>query len=78
VPLDDITLTVRAGELVALMGPAVPGKSTLLHVSAGLDQADTGTIAARHAPPRLDNAGSHNCAKRSVGFVEQHSTCWQP
>jgi putative ABC transport system ATP-binding protein len=42
--LKDITLDIREGDFMALMGPSGSGKSTLLNLIAGLDQADSGTI----------------------------------
>jgi putative ABC transport system ATP-binding protein len=42
--LTDITLDIREGDFLALMGPSGSGKSTLLNLIAGLDQADSGTI----------------------------------
>jgi putative ABC transport system ATP-binding protein len=42
--LRDLTLDIREGDFMALMGPSGSGKSTLLNLIAGLDQADSGTI----------------------------------
>jgi len=42
--LDDISLTVRQGEVVALLGTSGCGKSTLLNIIAGLLPADSGAI----------------------------------
>ncbi|MGE5843127.1 MAG: ABC transporter ATP-binding protein, partial [Deltaproteobacteria bacterium] len=42
--LTDITLDIREGDFMALMGPSGSGKSTLLNLIAGLDRADSGTI----------------------------------
>ncbi len=42
--LDRISLTVRAGELVCLVGASGCGKSTLLSLAAGLDQPSGGTV----------------------------------
>jgi putative ABC transport system ATP-binding protein len=42
--LRDITLDIREGDFMALMGPSGSGKSTLLNLIAGLDQADSGII----------------------------------
>ncbi|MGW2253857.1 ABC transporter ATP-binding protein [Kitasatospora sp. NPDC001660] len=45
--LDGASLTVAAGELVAVMGPSGSGKSTLLHCLAGITRPDGGTITYR-------------------------------
>src|SRR3954454_4726216 len=67
VALDDVSVSLPTGQLTALLGPSGGGKSTLLRVIAGLDQADTGTVTiegreATNLPAR----------KRNVGFVFQH------
>jgi NitT/TauT family transport system ATP-binding protein len=45
--LDGIQLTVKADELVAVLGPAGSGKSALARVAAGLLQPSAGTVAVR-------------------------------
>src|SRR5215210_452679 len=67
VALDDVSVDVRTGQLTALLGPSGGGKSTLLRIIAGLDQADAGPVSiegteATKLPPQ----------KRNVGFVFQH------
>ncbi len=44
VVLNNLSLTVRAGSLVAITGESGSGKSTLLNMIAGLDRADSGCI----------------------------------
>jgi len=42
--LDEVSLTVTAGELVGVTGPSGSGKSTLLHLMGTLDQPTSGTV----------------------------------
>jgi len=49
--LDDVSFTVRAGEVVAIVGPSGCGKSTLLSILGGLLQPSSGAAGLRGAPP---------------------------
>src|SRR5580698_6508812 len=49
--LDDVSFTVGAGEVVAIVGPSGCGKSTLLQVLGGLLQPSAGAAELRGAPP---------------------------
>jgi iron(III) transport system ATP-binding protein len=42
--VDDVTLSVRAGEIAALLGPSGSGKTTLLRLLAGFEDPDAGTV----------------------------------
>src|SRR5579871_1835163 len=49
--LDDVSFTVGAGEVVAVVGPSGCGKSTLLSILGGLLEATGGQAKLRGAPP---------------------------
>src|SRR5919108_6026362 len=49
--LDDVSFTVGAGEVVAIVGPSGCGKSTLLSILGGLLQPTNGAAELRGAPP---------------------------
>ncbi len=46
VVLCDFNLSIATGDLVALVGPSGVGKTTLLHIAAGLEQPDAGQVTA--------------------------------
>lgn len=67
-----VDLTVRAGEIVAIVGESGVGKSTLLNCIAGLDAADSGDVRVMgEAVARLPEAEQARLRRRHIGFVFQ-------
>jgi putative ABC transport system ATP-binding protein len=70
--LQDISLTVRAGEFLALMGPSGSGKTTLLNLIAGLDRPDQGHLTVHGIDlSSLTEAQLADWRAANVGFVFQ-------
>lgn len=65
--LDNISLDIPEGELVALLGPSGCGKTTLLRIIAGLEQADQGDVFLKG-----DKVTDKPVKNRQIGFVFQH------
>ena len=67
-----VSMTVRRGELVAVMGPSGSGKSTLLTIAGGLEEPTTGqVIVAGHDLASLSRNAIARMRRRSIGFVFQ-------
>lgn len=70
--LDDVSLTVAAGEFLAICGPSGSGKSTLANIIGGLDTPDTGTVTVNGVA--LATANDKTLARyrnAEIGFVFQ-------
>jgi sulfate transport system ATP-binding protein len=67
VAVDNISLLIETGELVALLGLSGSGKTTLLRIIAGLETPDTGEVLFHGA-----DASDVSVRDRKVGFVFQH------
>lgn len=65
--VNDVSIEVASGELVALLGPSGSGKTTLLRIIAGLEIADQGQILFHG-----EDATEASVGERRVGFVFQH------
>jgi sulfate transport system ATP-binding protein len=65
--VNNVSLEVPDGDLLALLGPSGSGKTTLLRIIAGLEIADSGTVLHRE-----EDITHHSARDRKVGFVFQH------
>ncbi|MEW5959202.1 MAG: ABC transporter ATP-binding protein [Chloroflexota bacterium] len=70
--LREVSLQIRRGELVAIMGPSGSGKSTLMNILGCLDQPSTGEyFLAGNEVARLDDNQLARIRGRQIGFVFQ-------
>ena len=67
-----IDLTIRHGELIAIMGPSGSGKSTLMHILGCLDRSDLGEYRLEGADvTRMSKNELAKLRNRKLGFVFQ-------
>jgi putative ABC transport system ATP-binding protein len=71
VAVDDVSLDVPEGGVVALTGPSGSGKSTLLHLVGAIDRPDSGTISVGGRPVESLRRRKLVAYRRTVGFVFQ-------
>jgi putative ABC transport system ATP-binding protein len=71
VAVDDLSLRVAAGSIVAVTGASGSGKSTLLHLIGAVERADAGTVTVDGAELTRMRAGQLTAYRRGIGLVFQ-------
>ena len=70
--LDEIDLTIREGEFIAVMGPSGCGKTTLLNIIGFLDRPDQGEyLFEEHSTARLSERQYAKIRSNKIGIVFQ-------
>jgi putative ABC transport system ATP-binding protein len=71
--LDDVSLDIYAGELLAVLGSSGSGKSTLLNMLGGMDQPDSGSIVFSGTElSKVSDRELTSYRKQHVGFIFQN------
>ena len=70
--LRDISLSIPAGTMVAVMGPSGSGKSTLLTIAGTLEEPTSGAVMVNgHDVAAMSGAGKARVRRRTIGYVFQ-------
>ena len=70
--LKEVSIEIRPGEVVGLIGENGAGKSTLMKILSGVYQPDSGQILIAGKPTRLENAADAN--RKGIGMVFQEQS----
>ncbi|MFB0902045.1 MAG: ATP-binding cassette domain-containing protein [Acidimicrobiales bacterium] len=71
VAVNDLTLTVEAGQRVALIGPSGAGKSTILSLAAGLTLPTGGVVEVMGVDSIVLGRHAHRPTRREIGIISQ-------
>ena len=71
--LNNVNLTINAGDSISIQGASGSGKSTLLHLLAALDKPDCGEILLTHPQDQLQNKHSQVCDEDITQFTERQA-----
>lgn len=70
--LADVSISLRGGDSIAIVGPSGSGKSTLLQILGTLDHPDSGSVKIDNLDPfQLDANGLAQFRNQHIGFVFQ-------
>jgi len=73
--VNDVSLTVRSGEVVGLLGPNGAGKTTSFYMIIGLVACDTGTVQIDR--DNLSDSPMHLRARAGVGYLPQEPSIFR-
>jgi ABC-type uncharacterized transport system ATPase subunit len=73
---DRVSLDLRPGEILALVGENGAGKTTLMKILYGLHRPDSGWVAVRGT--RVSIRGPRDAIRRGIGMVHQHFMLFPP